>query len=122
MLILGLIVQAFILYAVFQVITLAIGRGSLSYLGKAQGKIFLAAFIAALSINILPELLKPPTELNPLVSTQELIGSWKSSQRTLEISEDVYKLQSGESVTKGKWRRLDWNIYLSIWVTHHGNR
>ncbi|RVU84833.1 hypothetical protein EOL70_11355 [Leucothrix sargassi] len=113
MLILGLIVQTFILYLVFQVITLAIGRGSLSYLIKAQGKTFFVAFITALTINVLPDLLRPKTDLNPLVSTRELIGSWKSSQRTLKLSENVYTLQSNESVIKGKWRHYDFNIYLS---------
>jgi len=112
MLILGLVVQIAVLFLAFQLIAIPVGAFTQFGLMKAERWAALAAIGIAVVLTAGLELLRPEAELNSTVTEQQLLGTWSSNDRELELFETRYTLQSKSTSYENTWKLTDGNVYL----------
>ena len=110
MMILGFIFQIIILCILIKIFVITIGRRAGVF--RSEGWVIITAIIIAVVLNIVPEILRPPIELNPYVRHAEIMGDWSSSQRKLNLTQHLFTMESADSTTSGKWILDDWNLKL----------
>ena len=113
MLILGLVVQIAVLFLAFQLIAIPVGAFTKFGLMKAERWAALAAIGIAVFLTAGLEILRPATDLNPSITKQELLGTWSSNDRQLQLSETTYTIQANGKSYENTWKMNDWSLYLT---------
>jgi hypothetical protein len=52
-------------------------------------------------------------EVSPTITPQDILGTWSSKDRQLQLSDTTYTIESDGVSYEDKWKLTDWNLYLS---------
>lgn len=67
------------------------------------------------------EIFSPEIEYNPIVSSEQLVGTWRDGSDSLALKQDGTYVYSRDGARyTGTWKNDDWNLHLSPNLSHLG--
>jgi hypothetical protein len=86
MILIGFAVLTAVLFVAFQLIAIPVGMMSSIGFMKVERHAAIVALFLATSATVVLEMTKADVDLNPVVTSQELLGSWSLEDRQLQLS------------------------------------
>jgi len=113
MILIGFAVLTAVLFLGFQLIAIPVGLMSSIGFMKVERYAAIVALFLATSATVVLELTRADVDMNPVVTSQELVGDWSLENRQLQLSEKTYTLKYDDTSHTGSWKLENLDLYLS---------